>query len=1335
MKFRKVIGMVLAGVVAAGSIFAGGVTGTYAQNNNQEVVNNNSYQNALIPPQKNPEKVWGDKYKVELRFSNGVHLYLPSFFERFQDGQEGAPGGIVGYNIIIGNNAIDYSDYDEATNTIHKGKDYFESNYNGIKIGIQEGTVDILCNSGSEMPKDDEKHKYKKIGEADGKVYYIDFTPPYWDEGIGWESYPETPDAAGPLDYFNKYADLIAETAWVENDNSDVTQSCEVSFNTVYNSTYDGNDLEVLFSKDPSILDKIEIKLYKLSADRFYSIAQEHGGYAGATSGGITNQAIEEGELIDTWTATEEKHIVEQLTDGDYFITVNGELYRNNNPRLYFKIEENGKIIKLLKNYEYRDSISPYEEITIFEEGGKGSARELDIKTSSSDLLAHYIDPDINITDNSGNSVECEIEVFRKEGDSLEKNLTTSNRGDYNIFWLQGSGNYTAALEHPGTHIIKCKKAPYGYKKFDDVIVNTSTKEGGYPSVSLVDNKNATIIEGDVWLRMGYPVIITISLDEAEYGGLTLKNETSEKQTATITCNYEEVTGVHGTGKQGDVVFDKGVATVDIDPGESINIDNIAEGTEYTVTSDGCTVTGEKGTIVAGKNGEVLLKEGEQTEKKDTGDLTLLFNIPNLSKKEYKFKITIGNSSLNKERITGKYGGVVFKDGVGEIVYTDQKSLNITGLPAGIGYSVVSSDLGINERGVVDKNKNLKIILKRTFNPNTDWWKYENYDAERLEDKKKIDQIIDKIENKYKLNLETTDKATLKSHIQKGFLAPVYKIVPLVGKLFENEHTYSGQCYGLTLMAILNYIGFANYDLSYQFPINDDNVVTINNHDDVTEEVLFWHCTQWLNRVKEKENAFKDRDEYKKNFENLLSDLKNNVVPWLIGFDFQNGGKHVVLGYGLVDDNPPTLGYIHEIETVDSNDPTEKKHGYGTNLIYDYDGNLSSDLYLNGQNWGYLKNTHGINDIDTLTLKNNYQGEFSYLWHTSMEDSILKNLSDNNEWTIMPQKGKVEGDPVLNVSRDSNSSINESNSNSLNVFLNQYDSPYSIMSKSGERYSFSEYISYKDIFISASAESALGADFDQAGRACIHSNNGQFEIVLADNRIKSGEFNTYKITGTAANSGDITVTLTDVGVRVEGDNIAGVQIEAEEDDIVDTKTIEVNKAVEYGRKSDELIIFFDEEKDVNAFETTLSETKYVYDGQSHVPVITIKHNGKLLVEGTDYKVTLPEDTVNVGKKEIIVTGINDYSGTFKLEYEIVGESTSPTHTNSSTSNEVKTVAIPNALSGGSSSVIVSTTKSSGTSAASTGDSNYTALWICLSAAAAAAAITAGVVYSRKRKSN
>ena len=39
-----------------------------------------------------------------------------------------------------------------------------------------------------------------------------------------------------------------------------------------------------------------------------------------------------------------------------------------------------------------------------------------------------------------------------------------------------------------------------------------------------------------------------------------------------------------------------------------------------------------------------------------------------------------------------------------------------------------------------------------------------------------------------------------------------------------------------------------------------------------------------------------------------------------------------------------------------------------------------------------------------------------------------------------------------------------------------------------------------------------------------------------------------------------------------------------------------------------------------------------------------------------------------------------------------------------------------------------------TEATSTGDTNYTALWISLTAAAVATAITAGVVYTRKRKS-
>ena len=327
--------------------------------------------------------------------------------------------------------------------------------------------------------------------------------------------------------------------------------------------------------------------------------------------------------------------------------------------------------------------------------------------------------------------------------------------------------------------------------------------------------------------------------------------------------------------------------------------------------------------------------------------------------------------------------------------------------------------------------------------------------------------------------------------------------------------------------------------------------------------------------------------------------------------------------------------------------------------------------------------------------------------------------------------GTVDGNPTLNVSYDSH--YNGGKNNALNIELEQKNDAYSITSKNGERYSFDEYISYKDAFLCVEAENALGADFDPNGTVILRDNDGTFDITLAKNNIPTGEFNTFYVSGTAENSGDITVSMTDRGIKVEGDNIKGIKIKAMEDDITDSKTIEVNKAVEYGRKSEELVVFFDD-IDVNTFTTSLSETKYVYDGQSHVPEIKVTHNDKVLVEGTDYKVTLPEDTVNVGKKEIIVEGINDYSGTFKLEYEIVdGNQITPTSTdaNASSNTNVNTVSKPNATSSGGTATKAVASTGTVTSASKTGDNNLTGL--CITLSAVSAGILGAIIVAIKKR--
>ena len=61
-----------------------------------------------------------------------------------------------------------------------------------------------------------------------------------------------------------------------------------------------------------------------------------------------------------------------------------------------------------------------------------------------------------------------------------------------------------------------------------------------------------------------------------------------------------------------------------------------------------------------------------------------------------------------------------------------------------------------------------------------------------------------------------------------------------------------------------------------------------------------------------------------------------------------------------------------------------------------------------------------------------------------------------------------------------------------------------------------------------------------------------------------------------------------------------------------------------------------------------------YDGEEHKnkPLVTDTKTGKVLVEGTDYKLSYSEDVINAGTVTVTVTGIGNYEGSFEVTYEI-----------------------------------------------------------------------------------
>lgn len=68
--------------------------------------------------------------------------------------------------------------------------------------------------------------------------------------------------------------------------------------------------------------------------------------------------------------------------------------------------------------------------------------------------------------------------------------------------------------------------------------------------------------------------------------------------------------------------------------------------------------------------------------------------------------------------------------------------------------------------------------------------------------------------------------------------------------------------------------------------------------------------------------------------------------------------------------------------------------------------------------------------------------------------------------------------------------------------------------------------------------------------------------------------------------------------------------------------------------------------------TSISKT---YNGIAYEPDIKILNGNVILIKGTDYKVTYPDNPVNVGKYSLNITYIGNYSGTKNISYNIVAK--------------------------------------------------------------------------------
>ena len=139
------------------------------------------------------------------------------------------------------------------------------------------------------------------------------------------------------------------------------------------------------------------------------------------------------------------------------------------------------------------------------------------------------------------------------------------------------------------------------------------------------------------------------------------------------------------TGILGGVRFEKGEAVFDMEAGTPILLSGLPRGSTYTVSE-----TERQGVSVdiSGGNGQVSQDIGEVqlTELRESGNLEIRTRMLSRTPSDLG-RTLIYDMQLDRE-ISGEYSGIVFLRGRGAFSLTAGESLSLSGIPAGVGYTV-----------------------------------------------------------------------------------------------------------------------------------------------------------------------------------------------------------------------------------------------------------------------------------------------------------------------------------------------------------------------------------------------------------------------------------------------------------------------------------------------------------------------------------------------------------------------------------------------------------------------------------------------------------------------
>ncbi len=314
-------------------------------------------------------------------------------------------------------------------------------------------------------------------------------------------------------------------------------------------------------------------------------------------------------------------------------------------------------------------------------------------------------------------------------GDLIIKKKVGGNAADTNKAF-----NFTVTLSDTNIN------GAYGDLTFKDGVATFELKDGERKIAKNLPNGVSYKVEEDNYTGLGYETMITgeegtitggnevqalfINYRDA-YGSLIIKKHLAgndinpdDEFTFYINLNDDSINTTFG-----GIEFISGQATVDIKGNESLTINGIPHGTNYTVTERNYRREGYETTSI---NEEGTINEHspaitEFTNTRNTyGDLIVHKRLAgNAANRDQRFLFTV---TLSDTTISDKFGDMVFENGVAKFELSGGESKKAVNLPNGITYKVVEDDyssLGYvttktHDTGTITGNEEVEAIFTNT---------------------------------------------------------------------------------------------------------------------------------------------------------------------------------------------------------------------------------------------------------------------------------------------------------------------------------------------------------------------------------------------------------------------------------------------------------------------------------------------------------------------------------------------------------------------------------------------------------------------------------------------